>query len=78
MLGVQYKRHRSSDVGVVPYVSSPPRGSLCCNQQLSDLSRFISIVVVDENVQIGNVISETLKSYKRLPALVAEIEPISY
>ncbi len=76
MLGVQY-RGPEVGKGVVPYVSSPPGGRLCCNLQLSDLSRFIATVVVDENLQIGSVISKTLQNFKRLPALVAEVVPIS-
>ncbi len=75
VLGIHYKRP-DSGYGVVPYVSTHPGSSLCCNQQLSDLSRVMTAIFLDENLQIGSVLNKTLESYRRIPALVAEIVPI--
>ncbi len=74
MLGVHYKGSLP-DHGVVPYEASGST-SLCCNLQLSDLSRVVTTSVHDESLQIGSVL-EKVPSSRRLPALIVEVIPIS-
>ncbi len=74
MLGIQYKGPLAGD-GVVPYEASNQEPPLCCNLQAANLSRMVNPIRKDEQFNLGTILNERLYSQRKIPALVAEVQP---
>ncbi len=70
VLGIHYRS--SSGTGVVPYESS--NSGMCCNFQATDLSRILNSEHSDGNLYLGRVVTLSINSIRRIPALVAEVD----
>ncbi len=74
MLGIQYKGPLVGQ-GVIPYETSTQAGGLCCNLQAANLSRLVNLGRVDEQFNLGTILNSGLHFLRRIPALVAEVQP---
>ncbi len=74
MLGIQYKGPLGGQ-GAVPYETSNQAAPLCCNLQAANLSGLVNQGRVDEQFNLGTILNSGLHSARRIPALVAEVQP---
>ncbi len=78
MLGIHYEAPILAALGsaVVPFETTEQSAPLCCNLQLSNLSRVVDGVIADEDLHFGYVLYGNIISTKKLPSLSSEAIPI--
>ncbi len=74
VLGIHYD-NIGGGAGVVPYAKNSGNLLSCCKLHSGNLSLIVNVPKSAKSLKRGNVLSSPTAGKRRLPALVAEVQP---